>query len=33
MENRKKVIAFSIDNANTNFGGIARRGKNNRFLK
>lgn len=28
----KKVTAFSVDNANTNFDGIARQGKNNVFL-
>lgn len=29
----KKVIAFSGDSTNTNFGGIARRVKNNVYLK
>jgi hypothetical protein len=29
----KKVIAFSADNTNTNFGGVSRRGKNNVFYK
>uniref|UniRef100_A0A2S2N9H4 HAT C-terminal dimerisation domain-containing protein n=1 Tax=Schizaphis graminum TaxID=13262 RepID=A0A2S2N9H4_SCHGA len=29
----KKVIAFSADNTNSNFGGVNRRGKNNVFYK
>jgi len=30
---KKKIISYSGDNTNTNFGGIARKGKNNIFVK
>jgi hypothetical protein len=33
FELEEKIISFSGDNANSNFGGIARKGKNNVFLK
>jgi hypothetical protein len=33
IELEEKIISFFGDNANTNFGGIARKGKNNVFLK
>ncbi|CAI6360864.1 unnamed protein product [Macrosiphum euphorbiae] len=33
FELEEKIISFSGDNTNTNFGGIARKGKNNVFLK
>jgi hypothetical protein len=33
FELEKKIISFSGDYTNTNFGGIARKGKNKVFLK